>query len=201
MYRSLFRYCHNGVDAYKDLPNNIEGFAKFAENPWKWYNETYYTPKKKRHLLWFFGRNAVMYDLGFPEFSDSRESAESDERIDEVVKIIMDRFDFMILTEKMDESLVLMADMLCWELDDVIEFRQNIELNKDDTSIITDKMKENLRKFNKADHRLYEAALARFEELKQNFGEQRLKDQVELLKLKRENLIQECTENTKINNF
>merc|ERR1712050_7100 len=134
-----------------------------------------------------------MYDLGFPEFSDSRESAESDERIDEVVKIIMDRFDFMILTEKMDESLVLMADMLCWELDDVIEFRQNIELNKDDTSIITDKMKENLRKFNKADHRLYEAALARFEELKQNFGEQRLKDQVELLKLKRENLIKECT--------
>ena len=57
-----------------------------------------------------------------------------------------------------------------------------------------DKMKENLRKFNKADHRLYEAALARFEELKQNFGEQRLKDQVELLKLKRENLIKECTE-------
>lgn len=109
MYRSLFRYCHNGVDAYKDLPNNIEGFAQFAADPWKFYNETYETPKKKRHLLWFFGRNAVMYDLGFPEFSDSRESAESEERINEVVRIIMERFDFMILTDKMDESLVLIA--------------------------------------------------------------------------------------------
>ena len=50
-----------------------------------------------------------MYDLGFPEFSDSRESAESEERINEVVRIIMERFDFMILTDKMDESLVLIA--------------------------------------------------------------------------------------------
>ena len=50
-----------------------------------------------------------MYDLGFPEFSDSRESAESEERINEVVKIIMERFDFMILTDKMDESLVLIG--------------------------------------------------------------------------------------------
>jgi len=134
-----------------------------------------------------------MYDLGFPEFSDSRESADSEERINEVVKIIMDRFDFMILTDKMDESLVLMADMLCWSLDDIIEFRQNIELNKDDTSIITDKMKDNLRRFNKADHALYLASVKRFEELKEAFGAQRLKDQVDLLKLKRENLIQECT--------
>lgn len=193
MYRSLFRYCHNGVDAYKDLPNNIEGFAQFAADPWKFYNETYETPKNKRDLLWFFGRNAVMYDLGFPEFSDSRESAESEERINEVVRIIMERFDFMILTDKMDESLVLMADMLCWSLDDIIEFRQNIELNKDDTSIITDQMMENLRKFNKADHALYLASVKRFEELKEAFGAQRLKDQVDLLKLKRENLIQECT--------
>lgn len=193
MYLSLFRYCHNGVDGFRDHENSVNGFAEFARDPWSSYNVTYATPRRKRHLLWFFGRNALMYDFGFSEFSNDPDAAVNEERISEVVDILLARFDFLLLTERMDESLVLLADMMCWPLEDVVEFRQNIELNKDDKSVITDEMKANLIKFNRADRMLYEGAVRRFEKLKSAYGPQRLADDVKRLQEIRNNLIIECT--------
>ncbi|XP_037509398.1 galactose-3-O-sulfotransferase 3-like [Rhipicephalus sanguineus] len=72
-------------------------------------------PKRTQH-----GLNQMSYGLGFDLEQAHNESAVRDfiARLDAV-------FDLVMVAERMNESLVLLRHLLCWELDDVIVFKLN----------------------------------------------------------------------------
>lgn len=138
-YRSLYRYFHDAVPGMRKTANSIEGFAEYALDPAGYHDDLYHNPDKplSTNSLWFFGRNAAMWDLGYNQFAMDEHLAIDVSAIERAVTEILSRFDEILITEHMDEGLILLADRLCWNLDDIIEFRQNIELNKDDMSKVS----------------------------------------------------------------
>ena len=63
-----------------------------------------------------FWQNQLMWDLGLPS-SDM----ESPEAVSAKVQELDGEFDFVMLAEYFDESLVILAKMLCWDLKEVIQ--------------------------------------------------------------------------------
>ena len=181
----------------RKTPNSIEGFAKYALDP-EGYHKDVYERGVTTSGLWFFARNAAMWDLGYNEFAKNpNNEANNLTRIQEAVDEITQRFDDIIITEHMDEGLILLADKLCWSIDDVIEFRQNIELNKDDMSLVTEEGRRKLKEFCKADDILYETALNIFYERRKKFGEQKMQEKLHELRSKREDLLRHCVVDNK----
>ena len=139
-YRSIYRYFHSGNKASKYLANSIEEFNLWAENIESFSEENYKNYKKLRgdsnrgQSDFVFTRNTALHDLGYAVFGNDDSAANNVTLINQVTWDIIQRFDMILITEKMDEGLILLADRLCWSLDDVIEFRQNIEIQKDDLS-------------------------------------------------------------------
>ena len=203
MYRSIYRYFHDAIPGYKKTPNTIEGFAKFAKNP-KNYTDFLFRDKVfdwqekdtyqlKQQGLWFFFRNTAMYDLGYPEFAREKNATDDHDRVRKAVREITSRFDEILITEHMDEGLILLADRLCWTVEDIVEFRQNIEIQKDDKSLITKDAEKALKEFNSADNELYNVAYHMFKEKVKKFGRKRMDEKLQELRLLRMKLLDRCT--------
>ena len=65
-----------------------------------------------------------MWDLGLPS-SDM----ESPEEVSAKVQELDGEFDFVMLAEYFDESLVILAKMLCWDLKEVIQINITIMIS------------------------------------------------------------------------
>ena len=52
---------------------------------------------------------------------------ENQEKIDAKIQELDDQFDFVILAEFFDEGLVILARLLCWDLEDVSEQKYQIK--------------------------------------------------------------------------
>ncbi|KAB0405320.1 hypothetical protein E2I00_010024, partial [Balaenoptera physalus] len=86
--------------------------AEFLQDPDRYYDPHGYNAHYLRNLLFF--------DLGYDSDLDPR-SPQVQEHILEVER----RFHLVLLQEYFDESLVLLKDLLCWELEDVLYFKLN----------------------------------------------------------------------------
>ena len=73
-------------------------------------------------------------------------------KIDEIDR----RFALIMITEYMDESLVLLRQLLCWDWDDIVVFRVNARKSQYKTVSLPDELKEKIRAWNAADHLLYQ---------------------------------------------
>ena len=193
MYKSIFRYFHNAVPPFRRFPNTVDGFKRFADDPWK-YTQYVYDRNVTQTQLWFFFRNVAMWDNGFPEFASDTMANNDQKRVRKAVHEIIERFDEILITEHLDESLILLGERLCWSLDDIIEFRQNIEVQKEDKhNKLTSEQKDNLIKFNAADHELYNVALHIFNRKRKAYGEEKMKSMLQQLRRKRFSLMERCT--------
>ena len=59
-------------------------------------------------------KNQQLWDLGL-----LTEDMENQEKVDAKIKELDSQFDFVILAEFFDEGLVILAKLLCWDLEDV----------------------------------------------------------------------------------
>ncbi|XP_013771936.1 galactosylceramide sulfotransferase-like [Limulus polyphemus] len=126
------------------------------------------------------GRNQMSFDLGlevndFENFSVLREFA---------VKL-NEEFDMVMITEQMDESLILLQNLLCWEIDDVVTFKLNA---RDEKFIkhLTPSLRLHLQKVNYADQVLYNFFKDRLAEKIQNFGKAKLATKVKELRMRKD---------------
>ncbi|XP_055328962.1 LOW QUALITY PROTEIN: galactosylceramide sulfotransferase-like [Paramacrobiotus metropolitanus] len=96
-----------------------------------------------------FARNPMMFDFGL-EMEDFQDQSKIEEKIAE----LNDRFSLVMITEEMDESLVMLRDLLCWSWNDVVTFRVN---KRRDSRVVplTRTMKKKIRAWNNADDQLY----------------------------------------------
>ncbi|CAG2168370.1 unnamed protein product, partial [Oppiella nova] len=134
------------------------------------------------------GRNQMSFDLGLniTQFDDMS-------AIYRFIKKLDDIFDLVLITERMDESLVLLRHELCWTIRDVISFKLNARKQQKSIESINKNIHKILR-LNRADHMLYNHFYKVFEKKVQDFGFERMKSELKLLKEETNYLYDECVD-------
>ncbi|XP_013386929.1 galactose-3-O-sulfotransferase 3-like [Lingula anatina] len=107
-----------------------------------------------------FLRNAMMYEFGFPD--DRNDLRNNDRFIAEYIDFLDKKFDFVIVLEMFDESLVLLRRLLCWGMDDVLYVVTNkreyeYKNVKDEITV------KKHRQWSKADYQLYNHFLTKLQ--------------------------------------
>ncbi|XP_075747414.1 galactosylceramide sulfotransferase-like isoform X2 [Rhipicephalus microplus] len=140
-------------------------------------------PKRITH-----GLNQMSYDLGFDLELAQNESAVRDfiERLDAV-------FDLVMVAERMNESLVLLRHLLCWELDDIITFKLNAR-QVDFRRLLSNELATELRALNQVDALLYEHFTLLFEQRVEAFGRKRMQEELALLEQRTSFWYERCVE-------
>ncbi|CAN7949704.1 unnamed protein product, partial [Ixodes hexagonus] len=96
------------------------------------------------------GVNQMAFDLGFTHsgLNDSRQIVDFIRKIDAAM-------DLVLVAERMDESLILLKNELCWSLNDVIGFQQNVRTSQTLPSRIPDRVQKAILTVNFLDVALY----------------------------------------------
>ena len=95
------------------------------------------------------GKNQQLWALGTThlEMEDAGTVQDKISRLDS-------EFDLVLIAEYFDESLVLLADILCWDLSDVRYLKQNARVSSK-VSNITKAARDSLESWLEADRKLY----------------------------------------------
>lgn len=88
---------------------SINEVSKFFADNW--------APGKSKRAFGKFGFNQMLYDLGFDASNKSKD------QVDEYIKSLDRQFDLMMIADFMNESLVLLKNVLNWDYDDVSVFK------------------------------------------------------------------------------
>ncbi|XP_013394927.2 galactosylceramide sulfotransferase-like [Lingula anatina] len=149
-FKSAFNYYH--IAEFFNMKNSTNPIVEFMENPYKYWSDDYVTS----HVG--FVRNGMMYEYGFP---DDRTDLRNDDRfIAEYIGFLEQKFDFVIVLEMFDESLVLLRRLLCWDMDDilyVVRKKKEYEYKN-----VNDEMTmKKHRMWSKADYQLYNHFLSK----------------------------------------
>lgn len=133
-----------------------------------------------------YGRNQISFDLGL----DS-EDFENRTTVQNFIKHIDKVFDLVMIVERLDESLILLKDLMCWTFDDVLAFHHN-KRNPDFVKSMDVETKRNLRNINRADYMLYKHFEKLFDTRVKNFGTERMKREVAVLREQRAAMYNKC---------
>ncbi|NWT02043.1 G3ST1 sulfotransferase, partial [Mionectes macconnelli] len=141
--------------------------AEFLRDPRHYYDPNGFNAHYLQNLLFFdFGYDNTM-DAGSP-------------LVEEHIREIDRRFHLVMLLEYFDESLVLLKDLLCWQLEDVLYFKLNARKGST-VSRLTPQLYEQATAWNLIDAKLYRYFNATFWRKVEAYGRERMaKDVAEL---------------------
>ncbi|XP_019614328.1 PREDICTED: uncharacterized protein LOC109462233 [Branchiostoma belcheri] len=122
----------------------------FLEDPWKFKNlsEAYFP---HRNLIFDPTRNFMSFDLGYPA-----EAAEDMERARRYIKELEADFTLIMLLDYLDESLVLLKRLMCWDLQDILVLTKNNRTYPFKIYDPTEEELANLRRWKAVDYLLYD---------------------------------------------
>uniref|UniRef100_A0A1B8Y921 Galactose-3-O-sulfotransferase 4 n=1 Tax=Xenopus tropicalis TaxID=8364 RepID=A0A1B8Y921_XENTR len=171
---SSFSYYHSVSSAFKKAPN----FTEFIAHPFHYYKLGERGNQYARNFQWF--------DLGLnPDAIFLEPLARAG------VREVEGAFHLVLLSEYFDESMVLLKEELCWDLDDVVTFK----LNTREASTPLDKREvESSRAWNALDWYLYVHFNRTFWEKVERFGRERMDTEVRRLRERRQELAEICLE-------
>ncbi|KAG8431074.1 hypothetical protein GDO86_019460, partial [Hymenochirus boettgeri] len=169
---SSFYYSHNDFPAYQNAPN----LKDFIANP-----DYYYQQNKNLNYL---AKNPTWFDLGFIHDVPYTEDLAYDG-----VRIVEETFNLVLLAEYFDESMILLKEELCWELDDVVTFKLNARVNS--THLEPNEV-ESLRSWNDLDWYLYVYFNQTFWDKVERFGRKKMNVEVMKLRRRRQQLSKLC---------
>jgi len=150
-------------------------------------------PRRSNAII---GKNQMLWDLGmgWKEMENKTLVQDKVERMDK-------QFHFVLLAEFFDESLVILARILCWNLEDVRSLVQNARKNENKSNI-SEEARVVLKDWLWADYMLYDNFKKRYEEMADRYGRQDLdKDVARLRKLNQDlktDCVMEVADNSKL---
>lgn len=137
--------------------------------------------------------NRMAVEFGFPEnLFPGKSLSESKSDISKYIDKLDDEFKFIIISERFDESMVLMKRYLNWSLKDVLYMDQNVAGSATNTrKIVPEAAKDDIKKFLYLDVALYKFAMERFNKQINAEGED-FTNEVKFFKLIREKVKTFC---------
>ena len=170
-FESFFTYM--GVD--RRLGVDINNFA-----------QQFATRVGQGQVRW--GWNKQLYDLGIDEHY-----LPDEERVREKIKQLDAEFDSVLILEHLEEGLVLLADNLCWPLEDMKSVCLNSRADQY-ISNISRKSRDILTAWLWPDFLLYQHFLEKHRHLTTQFGLHKMLDAVRILQSMNRDLVNECTD-------
>ena len=111
--------------------------------------------------------------------------------ITEIILELDKTFDLVLISEKLDEGLILMKELLCWNFEDILSLMKNAR--KESTKVsMSESMRNSLIEYNKADVMLYNHFLNKHEEAVNRYGVTKMEEQVSILRSLRDNMLSRC---------
>ena len=186
LFESTFYYFYELVPSFRNVPQNQPDSTELWLNNTDKFFKPFFRPD-----FWFFAKNHMMHDFGFnPAMNDDTQIANAIQTIDKT-------FDFIMISNYMDESLVLLADLLCWPLADVSLMVLNHRKSKNLKESRTNRIRKKVREWNKADSALFDHFNKSLWNKIENFGFHRMKVEVKKLQTINQDLKKQCVEGTK----
>ncbi|CAH1250219.1 GAL3ST1 [Branchiostoma lanceolatum] len=132
----------------QDKTNPIK---KFLQNPWQYRNrsETFFPHV---NITWDGTRNPMTFDMGWPA-----ERADEEEEARKYISKLDSDFTIVMILEHLDESVVLLRRLMCWELRDVLFYSKskNSRGYPYKTYVATPEEQGNHRRWSAVDYMLY----------------------------------------------
>ncbi|XP_033006038.1 galactose-3-O-sulfotransferase 2-like isoform X1 [Lacerta agilis] len=174
LMESSFAY-YKGVSAFAKAKN----LEEFLNDTSKFYNAS----TSDSH----YAKNLMTFDFGYNHNGNF-----SAKNVQLMLRAIEAQFDLLLISEYFDESMVLLKEALCWDLDDVVSFPLNSRDNSTKSHLSKDTI-EKIKSWNKLDWELYVHFNRTFwEKIDGHMGRERMQQEVRALKQKREQLAKIC---------
>ncbi|XP_068020160.1 galactose-3-O-sulfotransferase 2-like [Melanerpes formicivorus] len=174
LMESSFVY-YKGASAF----SRAHSLEEFLRHPYLYYNPA----SKDSH----YARNLMTFDFGFNPNGEV-----SAKRVQLMLEAIEASFDLLLISEYFDESMVLLKEMLCWDLDSVIYF----PLNSRDSSTkspLPDTIVEKIKNWNRLDWEIYTHFNRTFwERVDRDIGRERMQQEVKALRARQAELARTC---------
>ncbi|XP_029472900.1 LOW QUALITY PROTEIN: galactose-3-O-sulfotransferase 2-like [Rhinatrema bivittatum] len=171
---------------FRFLPsfNKTRTLDQFLSSPFGYYN-----PHEDYHMLI---KNTMWYDFGYDNNAEDRE-----DYVYSVLEEIEQRFQLILITEYFDESMILLKNTLCWELEDVVYFKLNVR-SQDTIQNLTQESKERAKQWCSLDWKLYQHFNRTFwKRIRETIGLEKMKQEVEILQARQKELMQICIQDGK----
>jgi len=172
--------CYESNFVYMGLENRyrmkINGFAvkKIGNNS---------VPRRPKAII---GKNQQLWDLGL-NHTDMEDEVLVDMKIEE----LKGQLDFVLIAEYFDESLVLLSQLLCWDLSEFRYLKQNArKLSK--VSKINETARGYLKNWLRAEYKLYDYYVEVLEQKIEEYGREKMTRDVDILRSMNEDLRNEC---------
>lgn len=140
-------------------------------------------PRRRTAII---GKNQMLWDLGMP----GTEMVSTD-LVDRKIQDLDRQFDFVLLAEFFDESLIILARILCWDLTEVRYLKQNARKSSK-VSNITSEARQTLKEWLSADYKLYDHFKSKFQLAVESYGPAKLAEDVAKLRKLNEELTEDC---------
>ena len=174
LFESLFAYSQLNRFYRMNLTQLIEAIDRDS------FNST-------KRLSGYIGRNQLSWDLGIqPEDFDNETAVLA--KVAQLEK----QFHLVLITEMMDESLILLQDLLCWPVQSITHLSLN-QRKQDDTVHLTQHQRDILKNWLKADYIIYDHFRRRLD-AQLNQSDITFTDKLLRLKDANEQLAQRCVE-------
>ncbi|XP_039626696.1 galactosylceramide sulfotransferase isoform X1 [Polypterus senegalus] len=134
--------------------------AEFLRDPWHYYDPEGFNS--------FYLKNLLFFDFGYDNNLNP-----DDGQVDKSIKAIENRFDLVMLLEYFDESLILLKDILCLDMEDILYFKLNARKDSP-VSRLPLELRSLASDWNKIDLKLYNHFNATFWNKVKQYGNERM---------------------------
>lgn len=156
VFESMFYYQPDFKKFYK-----VDNIHAFVEKVKKMGESEY----MNRRWIGYIGRNQMAWDMGLsPRISSNMDL------VDQEIARLDSEFDLVMISTRMDESLILLRDLLNWPMENIIYLSLN-RRKKSLSSPLSDDERQILKDWLAADARIYDYFSHRFEERIQRANE------------------------------
>ncbi|XP_071958171.1 galactosylceramide sulfotransferase-like [Antedon mediterranea] len=162
------------------LQNEQNPYRTFMSKP-QYFLDRYPEFRQRSYL-----RNPLLYDFGLDHVQQLNQTL-----LNETIRKIETEFDLIMLQEYFNESLLLLKKLFCWEWDDILYITKTVRIASLRYNV-SDKIREDARKWCASDAQLYDHFKVIFLEKLKNYGPELEKD-LKFLEFKLNQTMYECT--------
>uniref|UniRef100_A0A8C5PHQ6 Galactose-3-O-sulfotransferase 1 n=1 Tax=Leptobrachium leishanense TaxID=445787 RepID=A0A8C5PHQ6_9ANUR len=180
LFESSFQYFAKLAPLTWAIPGsgNKQKMDIFLQSPLSYYDSSGYNA----HYL----HNLQMFDLGYDSELDAK-----DPKVMQALKELDERFHLVMMLDYFDESLLLLRNLMCWEMEDILYFKLNARKSAYG-SRLSPELYQMAQNWNALDTLVYNHFNATFWKKVEEYGSEKMKQDVLELQRKNELLKQEC---------
>ena len=140
--------------------------------------------------------NSMAFDFGWQEFSEENEGSTLQMKIDAFINYLDEEMDYIMITDRMDESLIILKEYLGWNMIDIVYLKRKVSIMPKVT--ISDKTIARILKYQVVDDQIFHHFNASFEQHLDRLGRENVASQVKEFRKMRETFENKCFNKDKI---